>query len=246
MNDVYAIVAAALGQDAHVLRTVSQNVSNLATPGYKREVAYQQAFGALFESGSARNADVSSATGAAAPSMSQVFDTSAGTLKKTGRALDVAFAGDGYFEIQLDGGTAYTRQGNFRLDTQGRLVTDRGNPVMGTGGEIMLTTENIAIGNDGEVKDGDRVVAHLKIVALSEPAHAEHVAPGLIRSNAPVETLDSARINLRQGHLENANVSLATEMVQMMQTMRHFESVQRVAQQFDELMGNSIRKLGEA
>ncbi|MFT4171315.1 MAG: flagellar hook basal-body protein [Rhodocyclaceae bacterium] len=248
MNDVYAIVASALSQDASALRSVSQNVSNLSTPGYKREVAYQPAFGTLVARGvtAIDTTRAMDAPGRITSSPARVFDATVGTLKKTGRALDVAIAGDGYFEVMLEDGPAYTRQGNFRIDPQGRLVTDRGEPVMGQGGEIVLTTEAISIGTDGEVRDGDRTVGYLKLVQPGDISHAEHIAPGVIRSAAPAESVDTAKVRLQQGYLENANVSLASEMVQMMQTMRHFESVQRVAQQFDDLMGNAIRKLGEA
>ncbi|MGC3963586.1 MAG: flagellar hook basal-body protein [Rhodocyclaceae bacterium] len=249
MNDVYAIVASALSQNATVLRSVSQNVSNLSTPGYKREVAYQPAFGAFVSQGAVTaeaNRQLPGGVAVNAASLPRVFDASVGTLRKTGRPLDVAIAGEGYFEVMLRDGPAYTRQGNFRLDPQGRLVTDRGEPVMGQSGEILLTSESVSIARDGEVRDADRVVGHLKLIALEDASNAVHVAPGVIRSAVPGEALDSSTVRLQQGYLENANVSLASEMVQMMQTMRHFESMQRVAQQFDELMGNSIRKLGEA
>ncbi len=198
-------------------------------------------------------------------------DTHPGTLKATGQSLDVAIAGPGYFEVSTDNGPAYTRQGNFHVDARGRLVTAQGHPVMGKGGDIYLTNPNPVIDAAGNVyasQEGaappsalaagrrapaeglgqNQAAAQLKVVQVDDARQLQRLGDGLLTmgdSGSGSSLMKDADIQVRQGFLENSNVSAMQEMVQLLQTMRHFESMQKVALGYDDMTGQAIRKLGD-
>ena len=179
-----------------------------------------------------------------------------GTVKLTGEPMDVALAGDGFFEVTTPSGPAYTRQGNFRTDAMGRLVTAQGYPVMGKNGEVFLTTQTPVIDAMGNVTEPNATtgpsavnprtpIAQIKVVKFDAPKTLQRLGEGLMASGSGMTVMDDANVQIRQGALENGNVSSMQEMMQLIQTMRHFESVQKVTQGYDEMIGTAIRKLGD-
>lgn len=195
-------------------------------------------------------------------------DVRPGTLKSTGQSMDVALAGPGYFEVSTEAGPAYTRQGNFHVDVRGRLVTAQGLPVMGKGGEIYLNSSNPVIDAAGNVYESQgtsanpssqapgrlapsngsanaSAVAQLKVVQIDNAKDLQRLGDGLLATGDSASVMKDADIQIRQGFLENSNVNSMQEMVQLMQTMRHFESMQKVALGYDEMTGQAIRKLGD-
>lgn len=262
MYDVLAITLSSMQQDMARLDRVALNLANVTTPGYKREVAAVRSFAGFLEaSPSSGNAEAQSASGTSMRAtnlgMLSVFnDMRPGTLKMTGQVLDVALEGDGFFEIETNGGPAYTRHGQFRLDARGRLVTQRGDPVMGQSGEIYLSTQTSVIDAAGNIREPDSVsgpaagmtgnsVARLKIVKFDDSRTLKRLGDGLMAAGAGAKVAGDGEVSLRQGALENANVNSTSEMVQLMETMRHFESMQKVAQGYDEMLGTAIHKIGD-
>jgi flagellar basal-body rod protein FlgF len=250
MHPVLAVTLQAMQADMGRMDRVAMNLANAQTPGYKREVIAVSAFAQELRTQGLREAEQGGAIGAAVH-----LDQRQGTMKTTGQGLDLALSGPGWFEVLTEQGPAYTRLGNFRRDAQGRLVTAQGQPVAGTGGEIQLPEGPVSIDaagrifeavvGDGRVaKARSEPIAQLKVVAFEDGAAAHRLGDGLV---AFPEATPRAETNaeVRQGYLENANVSSMQEMVQLMQTVRHFESLQKVALSYDEMLGNAIRKLGE-
>lgn len=263
MQNILAITLQSMQQDSTRLERVGMNLANALTPGYKREVVSIEPQGFADQISALARPTTQASKPQASSGVAGVqiqSDVRPGTLKSTGQSLDIGIAGPGYFEIITPAGPAYTRQGNFHLDNRGRLVTMQGYPVMGKGGEIVLTTGTPSIDSQGKVFEGfksalaaaptgpaaeQQAVAQLKLVQLEHPETAQRLGEGLIVSAGAGQLVNEADIQLRQGFLENSNVSSMHEMVQLMQTMRHFESMQKVALGYDEMMGTAIRKLGE-
>ena len=136
MQDISALALQSMQQDQVRLQAIANNVDNVRTLGYKREVSAARPFvDHLRDQGEAAAA---SRTSPAAGDVTVLSDMRPGTLQFTGQSLDLALAGEGLFEIQTASGLAYTRQGNFHLDARGRLVTAQGDAVMGKRGEIVL------------------------------------------------------------------------------------------------------------
>jgi len=181
-----------------------------------------------------------------APLLDIATDARAGTFKFTGQSLDVALAGRGFFEVATDAGPAYTRQGSFRLDARGRLVTAQGHPVMGLSGEIVINGASPLITASGAITIGDGIpVAQLKVVELEGHAGPRRLGDGLYAAGHDMKLVGEADVQVRQGFLENSKVSPSYEMTSMIQAMRHFESMQKVVQGYDDMVGTAIRKLGE-
>lgn len=259
MSDVLAISLHSMQQEMARVERVSMNMANATTPGYKREVAVSLPVGGTAFGDAMRNAEASMASPLASPpeglanaSFLVRPDLRPGTLKPTGQKLDVALAMPGYFEVSTDAGPAYTRQGNWQLDGRGRLVTAQGHPVMGLGGEIVLSRPNPVIDSNGQVFEASAQgeatatpVAQLKVLQFDNHAELRRMGDGLLMSEQQPSQVPDVELQVRQGFLENSNVSSMQEMAQLIQAMRHFESMQRVALGYDDMIGSAVRKLGE-
>lgn len=249
-NDVLAVSLHAMQGDMARLQQVSMNMANALTPGYKRGVAVQSPVTGSF--GAAMNAAAIQAESPTAEAAAIQFpaDQRPGTLKRTGQSWDVALAGKGYFEVMTESGPAYTRHGSFQLDARGRLVTAHGHAVMGRDGEIFPATARPVVSEIGVVTDpaapaASGPVGQLKVVQFEAGAQLDRLGDGLLRSRGAMSVLPDGEIQVRQGFLENSNVNSAHEMTQLLQAMRHFETMTKVAQAHDEMLGTAIRKLGE-
>jgi flagellar basal-body rod protein FlgG len=244
-NPVAAIGLQAMQADMARVQQTSMNLANALTPGYKRGMVVQAPMQSSFQQ--ALDAAGQADAGVAAPVRFEA-DGRPGTLKKTGDPLDVAVAGPGFFEILTDTGPAYTRQGNFRLDARGRLVTAQGFPVAGRDGEIFLPTRDVSISEAGAISDPAKpgtVLAQLKVVDFPSEGLVRR-GDGLLAAAEGMTLLADDQVRLRQGFVENANVDAAREMTQLMVAMRHFESMHKAVQVHDDMLGTAIRRLGES
>ncbi len=238
MSGVLAIAALSMTEDTARLATISHNLANATTPGYKKEIPISQPFVDLLQvySGTAPQAYATTL-----PALTTVVDQRPGSLRYTGAALEVALVGKGFFDLQNEHGTVYTRQGSCQIDARGRVVHVTGNPLTG---DITLSTTQPRIDQQGRVFDDDKPVGQLRIVTFDHPAAMQKLGDGLFAApNASAAIPADGRI--RQGYLENSNVVTVTEMVGVIETMRHFEANQRLIQSYDALLDRAIRTLGE-
>jgi flagellar basal-body rod protein FlgG len=247
MPEILAIALNSMQNDMRQVEHVAMNLANTLTPGYKRQVAVPLSFGALVEQNASRATPPAGQTAAAARTY---VDVRPGALKHTGNRLDLAIDGDGYFEIATAQGPAYTRQGDFQVDARGRLVTAQGQAVMSNGGEILLSGAQPRVDRNGNVFDaGDPnaklPVARIKLVRFDDTSPMTSLGNGLLAPGEGMVELGTSDVHLKQGYLEGSNVSTQQEMVQLMQAARHFESVQKAIQGYDEAVDTAIRKLGD-
>ena len=247
MNGILALVLGSMQSDASRLERTSMNIANAGTVGFKREIVSRVPF-------PARIASVPDAAVAPeAATLAVHLDQRPGTLKSTGQPLDIALAGPGWFEVATDEGTSYTRQGNFRVDARGRLVTQHGHPVMGTAGEIQMPSGPPVVDATGRIFDPAapagagraQAVAQLKVVRFDAAAPMHRLGEGRYRIEGEPAVVAEGSLQVQQGYLENSNVTHMQEMVRLLETMRHMETMQKVAVGYDEMLATSIRKLGE-
>lgn len=259
MTDVLAISLQGMQQDMARLERISTNLANATTTGYKRDVVSALPMNAVgfaatveaLQAGEGTAAALSTGSTAAGGLMIR-SDLRPGTLKQTGASLDMALASAGYFEVGTPSGPAYTREGSWRLDPRGRLVTAQGHPVMGTGGDIVLTRPDPMVDAMGRIYEAraegghePTPVAQLKVVQFERGTELRRIGDNLLGAADTPAEVPEAEVQVRQGYLENSNVSAMQEMVQLIQSMRHFESMQKLAQGYDEMVGAAVRKLGE-
>ena len=236
MTDALTAATAARLTDLERLRSIGQNLANTGTSGYKAEYAVngeaQERFTQLM------------AAGDPAAMVNLVLDERAGALRQTGRSLDLAIEGPGFFQIETPQGVRYTRRGEFTLGADGLLQTAEGHAVLGAGGAVRLTSAAVGIARDGALSDGERAVGRLAIAAFESSDALVHEGNGLYRADVAPGTPDGS-IAVRQGYLEAANVQPVAEMVRLMETVRHFGLTAQALRAQDEIQATSISRLGE-
>lgn len=239
MVDAIGTAVASMSNDIARMSVIGQNLANAATAGYRRELAVAVPFSDVLAGGAG------GAVSAPLPGVDRIHDFRPGTLQSTGNPLDLAIEGDGFFELQTDAGPRYTRQGNFRLDALGRLVTEAGFPVMGDAGEIVLRSGEASIDRLGRISEGDRPAGALRVVRFTDPRALAHVGAGLYAATEGSALRGDGYAQVRQGFLEGSNVNSTQEMVKMIETVRHFEAGQKVIQAYDDMLARAFAKLGD-
>jgi flagellar basal-body rod protein FlgF len=124
-------------------------------------------------------------------------------------------------------------------------VNQSGHPVMGTGGPLTLSTSNPVIDKLGRIFEKDVQVGQVKMVTFSDLGQLSYLGDGLYDGAKAVAIENQDSNHLRQGHVEASNVSSMHEMVRMIETLRHFESMQKVVQALDSSHDTVISKLGQ-
>lgn len=204
----------------------------MATPGYRAKHSFAEVLGPDDNAMSV-------------PGYASRTATNTGLLTATGNSHDLAISGEGYFELRGEGLPVYTRNGQFTLDADGRLLGLGGRALQGVGGgDIVLPDADAAILADGTVMDGEDVLGRIAVMAFDEMS-AVADADGALR---PLETTAEALEDgiVRQGYLEGSNVSLGDEMIAMMEAVRRAETGQRLMNAYDDLMGRVITTIGQA
>jgi flagellar basal-body rod protein FlgF len=232
MADFIESARGILSQSQSRMEATANNVANMTTPGFKTQHLYST---------------VSAETDlhASETLLKQRLDLEQGRLTKTNNPLDLAVSGAGMFRLRgADGSVAFTRSGHFQLAENGRVVTAQGFALQtADGGDLVVPNAKVRITADGTVMDGERPIARL---ALYQPVAGADVRPlgGSMFAVPDGLTEEVAQPELRQGMVEASNVSLADEMVSMMDALRQAEGGARLVQTYDDLMGKVIQTLG--
>jgi flagellar basal body rod protein FlgG len=150
-----------------------------------------------------------------------------GTVTTTGRELDVAIDGPGFFEIETASGLRYTKNGSFHRRADGVLTTVDGEPVLGDGGPITLGDGPITISADGTVKSGTAVSGRLRVVEFGSERDLIRESGSRFRALAGAQPLEPEAPRVVGGALEQSNVSVVDRMAQLTELSRNFEALQR-------------------
>jgi flagellar basal-body rod protein FlgF len=226
--------------DAERLRIISNNLANVGTVGFKRQLAV----GGSFDQQLLQSAAATQSGERAGSLLTSYTDRSAGTLTHTGNPLDLALEGDAYFVIDTGLQEAYTRQGTFRLDADGQLVTANGDKVVTTEGDVRLTSPAPSIDAQGNIRDNGAVVGQLKLVTVSDPQSLLETGNGIYTATDSTVAAPADTARVRQGYTEAANVVTMNEMIKMIETVRHFEASQKMLQGYDAMLDRAITDLG--
>ena len=245
----FGLYAAYLGMRSRQqqLDLLANNIANASTAGFKADRLLYRSVAAGNREASANNGTTASANSVVAqadektPNLTpiryginvgvltaQTTDFSAGSIRETGRSLDVALNGDGFLVIQTPRGERYTRQGSLTLDESGQLVNQRGDLVVGEGGPITVPPGNVTFGEDGSISVNGQTVGQLKLVRFNSPVTAlSKQGDCMFEANGVEQPQEATDTRVAQGALELSNVNSLTEMVAMMQNSREFESLQK-------------------
>jgi len=253
MRGLYLSEGAMLVQQAQ-LQVISNNLANLRTPGFKREQGVETSFAEwmIYEMRPQKDAERVGAlhqVGSKAHNVAtqETFTSFVqGPLEVTERHLDFALVGRGFFQVEGEEEVLYTRNGRFRLDVDGTLVTTEGYPVLGEGGPITVTTEEIYSHRDGSLyyidDEGQYVDAgRLDIAAFGPDAQMEKVGYNYFTTEEAPDGEEDYEVVA--GFLEGSNVNIADEMVDMITAQRAYETNSQAVQSTDEMMSiaNNMR-----
>ncbi len=224
------IELAASGQDAYanVQETIARNLANANTVGFKKNMISFKTV--LDGESSTLQTDYG-------------VDYSHGSLKYTGNTFNMAIDGDGFFAVETANGIRYTRNGQFQLSNTGEIITDTGSKVLGQGGPIVIPKGGgeILIDKKGIIKVNGKEIGRLMITNFNDLTKL--VPTGNSTFAAPDDIVDDTgekKYNVAQGYLESSNVSVVTEMVDMITNMRSYEASNNVIKTFSDLMERLI------
>jgi flagellar basal-body rod protein FlgG len=243
IRSIYQAASAMMAQMARQL-TISTNLSNVDTPGYRQQLSSVNDFREMLLSRVA-GADVrligsiSTAVRLDQPEL----DLSQGALVETGRPLDLAIAGAAFFTVQTPEGLQYTRDGRFRLDEQRRLVTADGYPVLGEGGPITIPPGDVWVDPDGTVRVNDQVVGRLLLTEFPADAQLQLVEQN--RYTSDVAGAPSQTAGVSQGFLEQSNVDITRAITDMLAANRSYALAQRALQIADDSLRLAVNEIGK-
>ena len=199
-------------------RTITHNLANASTIGYKRRVG---AFSQVLNQQAAAEGASAKVVGA------EAIDFSQGGLAETGRPLDLALHGQGFFVIDGADGPLYTRCGAFHVDRSGRLVDGSGRAVRGTTGLITIGLQagpsQVKVSPQGHVSVAGRRVGQLELADFKDRSQLEPVTGGCFRAPAGLEVRAPAKLSVQQGYRESSNVNIVEELVGLIATSRLYE-----------------------
>jgi flagellar basal-body rod protein FlgG len=241
------------------LDTISNNLANVGTNGYKRagvvfeDLMYQN----LRQAGSATSEQSQLPTGLqvglGVRAAATARNFSQGTLNQTSNNLDIAVEGNGFFQIQLpDGTTGYSRDGAFQLDANGQLVNAAGYAVQ-PGITIPADARSVTIAKDGTVsvtlpsQATPQQLGQLQLASFVNPAGLEPLGGNLFAETAASGTPNTGAPatnslgSLRQGFVEGSNVNVVEELVTMIATQRAYEMNSKAIQTSDQM----LQRLGQ-
>ena len=240
MNIGFYVAAAAMRGLERWQENIATNMSAGSTPGYRRrETEFSMA-----PAGSVTNGPGS--VGAVQyPSSRSAVNFQGGQVVGTGREMDVAIQGNGFFEIQMpDGSHAYTRSGGFYMNSERTLVDAAGRPVLGEGGsQVQLLSEggSLSIARDGTITQGKQPIGKLAIYNFTNAHTLVPLSGGMFAPSPGQEPQQIEQPVLLQGALETSNVQPMEEMVNLVQVSRAYEAAQKIITSRDDLVDKSIR-----
>lgn len=237
---IRGLTSAARGMIQQVYKQdiIANNLANVATSGYKRRTATFNSFASALaqETGYSQFPRLSETPSEIVapigdPRIGARQDESQGGLQVTGSKLNLAIEGPGFFVTQSSAGQELTRNGSFRLNGKGEILTQSGATLMGQSGPIVVSGADWEIDSSGRVTSGGAVIDRLKIVSRDDSGKTSDIADGDIR--------------IVPGALELSNVSAVREMVGMIANLRAYEASQKTIQAIDHTLDKLINEAGK-
>lgn len=237
------------------LDVISNNLANVNTTGYKesklefQDLLYQttRAAGSQQGGGNELPGSLQIGQGSIPVATERIFTQ--GVLTQTGGNLDIAIQGPGFFQVQMPDGTlAYTRDGSFKTNSQGQIVTSDGYPVLGGFQPVPTNTTNITISASGAVTYTTATgvtSSQIQLANFNNPGGLQAMGQNLYTETqaSGTPTLGDPTQNgfgqLQQGYLELSNVSVVQEMVNLILAQRAYEVNSKAVQAADQMMQDS-------
>jgi flagellar basal-body rod protein FlgG len=252
-----ALYSAAAGMESQQMNldVISNNLANVNTTGYKesklefQDLLYQTTRAAGSQAGGGNELPGSLQVGQGSIPIATERIFTQGDLSQTGGNLDIAIQGAGFFQVQMpDGSLSYTRDGGFKTNAEGQVVTSDGYPVQGGFQPVPTGTTNITISASGAVTyttASGTTSSQIQLANFNNPGglqamghnlYTETTASGTAQLGEPTA---NGLGELQQGYLELSNVSVVQEMVNLILAQRAYEVNSKAVQAADQMMQDS-------
>jgi len=222
------------------LDITSNNLANVDTTGFK------------FESMISNDDSVTMPTPGIAPAAVHFVadagvarDFTQGSLVQTNAPLDVAVDGKGFFTINTAAGPRYTRDGRFKMDATGRIVTQDGDPVDG-GGDIVLDPKKgqVTISPNGVISQQGENVGKISVVSFDSLAALSKDGNNQYRNDSNLTPTPTTNAQVRQGFLESSNVEPVRQITRLIEIERAYDAVANMMSSTQDLSDSAIQRLG--
>lgn len=205
----------------------SNNLANSETVGFKAERVF------------ARMVDD------AVPIAGVATDFRAGPIRETGSPLDLALPEEGFFVVETANGERFTRGGSFSLDAEGRIVDTSGNPLLGDAGPIVVGAGSVDIDARGTVRVNGAEVDRIRVERAPAGVQLQHEAGTLFVPDQAREVVPPEERSVKQGSLEESNVSTIDSMVDLISIQRAYSAVQKAVTTLDDVRNTISNQLGK-
>lgn len=230
MDKVTYVAASGMMAQERRLEMIANNLSNIDTHGFKRDVPiFQEYLSEAIEKTTGEAAQAKDLNASSYVDISGSYrDFRQGNFITTNRKLDVALEGNGFFAVETAAGSElYSRNGSFFVNSEGYLVNGQGNKVLASNGPIRLQGKDIQISTDGKLTTELNENYEFKTVSFSNPQSLKAIGDSTYQYTGEQQEItpdDATRFH--QGILEGSNIHSVREIVDMIQTSKIFNSYQ--------------------
>lgn len=222
MSEITVQTSSTISALTREFNVITHNLANVGTVGYKRR--YNILAKTLMDQGALPKEDTGNEI-----DLHSVLDFSQGSFIETGRQLDFAIGGKGFFMLETPDGPLYTRKGNFLLNKDKQIVDSAGRIVAGESGAITLPPgvgiSQVNVSSDGNISAAGSAIGKFKIIDFKEN-EASLSAVGFNCFQAPddIKIKPAENVIVKQGYQEGSNVKMVEELVDMMMVTRLYEA----------------------
>ncbi len=223
------------------MEVLANNVANADTTGFKADLAV------YVNDNKKINGEDNPA-----PKMLITTDLSEGAYKSTGRPLDIAIQGDGYFQLETPLGARYSKAGSFTINDQGQLATQQGYILLGDAGAITLEPDDqeIRIDRNGEVVVKNNGLSAIRgqigVVTFQDKSTLTKVGNNVFSSTASPEQLTIDQYEISQGVVEKSNVNSIVQMTELIDVTRGVQQVAKIIDTQYQLERNAVSRIAGA
>lgn len=236
------IYTAAMGMltDVTKLDTVSNNLANVNTNGYRKDLPTFATYAErmIYAKEAQKMKPIGSLEHGVV--LERVYnDAEQGVIQESGNNLDFAIEGEGFFALEVPGsGVLYSRAGNFKINPHNQLMNVDGLAVLDENGNYIYLNDGFQVDREGYIKDPTgNIVTRLGIYTFANPSTLQKVGYTLYQpTQESGQPIPAENFRIMQGYIELSNVNAVREMVKMIEAQRHFEFNQRVVTTEDQML----------
>ena len=243
-NGFYTAAQAMLIQQRR-LNTISNNIANVKTNGYKKEETVLSTFEESLQYRIQNNQKTLISSESRLIGIDEInFRVDIANLEDTNRSLDIALVSEGFFTVRQNNTIFFTRDGSFNIDSEGYLVTSKGARVQGMKGDIRVMNDSFIVNETGLVINSNgQVIDRLSIQTPNDNSNLVKMENGYFTETSGNMTQTNPWVI--QSMLENSNVDVTEEMTQLMEVQRNFQSVANALKTIDGLNARAVSEIGK-